>query len=57
MSTPTPGAATRSAAPAPELNPLRAAIAPREAPRPPGAMANALTFGWRALLKIKHVPE
>lgn len=43
--------------PVPELNPLRAAIAPRESPRPPGALSNALTFGWRALLKIKHVPE
>ncbi len=28
-------------------------------PRPPkpSAMANALTFGWRAVLKFKHVPE
>lgn len=26
-------------------------------PRPPGAIANALTFGWRAVLKFKHVPE
>lgn len=40
-----------------ELNPLRAAIAPRERPARPGPIANALTFGWRALLKIKHVPE
>ncbi len=41
----------------PEENPLRSAITPREQPRRPGALANALTFGWRALLKIKHVPE
>ncbi|WP_404934698.1 ABC transporter permease [Nitratireductor sp. L15S-10] len=29
------------------------------APRPPrpSAVANALTFGWRAVLKFKHVPE
>jgi ABC-2 type transport system permease protein len=29
------------------------------APRPPrpGAAANALTFGWRGMLKVKHVPE
>jgi len=40
-----------------ELNPLRAAIAPRQRPARPSALANALTFGWRALLKIKHVPE
>jgi ABC-2 type transport system permease protein len=29
----------------------------RTAPRRPGPWANALAFGWRALLKIKHVPE
>jgi ABC-2 type transport system permease protein len=29
------------------------------APRPPrpGALSASLTFGWRALLKVKHVPE
>lgn len=26
-------------------------------PPQPSAMANALTFGWRAVLKFKHVPE
>ncbi|GGL66549.1 ABC transporter permease [Wenxinia marina] len=26
-------------------------------PAPPGPFANALTFGWRAVLKFKHVPE
>ena len=26
-------------------------------PRPPGAWAASAAFGWRALLKIKHVPE
>jgi ABC-2 type transport system permease protein len=26
-------------------------------PPRPGAVANALTFGWRALLKFKHMPE
>jgi ABC-2 type transport system permease protein len=50
--------ATRTdAAPPTEPNPLRAAIASRERPARPTALANALTFGWRALLKIKHVPE
>src|SRR5690606_3815127 len=41
----------------PEENPLRRAISPRQQPQRPGPLANALTFGWRALLKIKHVPE
>jgi ABC-2 type transport system permease protein len=26
-------------------------------PAPPGPLSASLTFGWRALLKIKHVPE
>jgi daunorubicin/doxorubicin transport system permease protein len=26
-------------------------------PEPPGALAASAAFGWRALLKIKHVPE
>ncbi len=53
MSTPTDAVS----APTHEVNPLRAAIAPRERPQRPGPLANALTFGWRALLRIKHVPE
>lgn len=36
---------------------MRAVLAFRERPDPPGAIANALTFAWRALLKIKHLPE
>lgn len=36
---------------------LRTALASRAAPTPPGALANTLTFAWRALLKIKHTPE
>ncbi|NCT90544.1 ABC transporter permease [Cellulomonas sp. APG4] len=51
------GVATRERAPHTETNPLRAAISRRDQPTPPGPVANALTFGWRALLKIKHVPE
>jgi uncharacterized protein len=32
--------------------------APRRRPAPrPSAFSNALTFGWRAVLKFKHVPE
>lgn len=26
-------------------------------PAPPGPMSNALVFGWRAVLKFRHVPE
>lgn len=33
------------------------AFARVERPAPPGPLANALTFGWRAVLKFKHVPE
>ncbi len=40
-----------------DTNPLRAAIALEERPGSPTPVQNALTFGWRALLKIKHVPE
>ena len=28
-----------------------------ERPAAPGALSNALVFGWRAVLKFKHVPE
>ena len=36
---------------------LRSALADRARPMPPSALSVSLTFGWRALLKIKHVPE
>jgi ABC-2 type transport system permease protein len=36
---------------------LRLALAERSRPPRPGAISASLTFGWRALLKIKHVPE
>jgi ABC-2 type transport system permease protein len=36
---------------------LRAALSTRARPSRPSALATSLTFGWRALLKIKHVPE
>lgn len=35
------------------LNRLR----PVDRPPPPSALSNALVFGWRAVLKFKHVPE
>jgi ABC-2 type transport system permease protein len=36
---------------------LRAALSARARPPRPSALSTSLTFGWRALLKIKHVPE
>jgi ABC-2 type transport system permease protein len=36
---------------------LSQAISRRERPPRASALSNALAFGWRALLKIKHVPE
>jgi ABC-2 type transport system permease protein len=36
---------------------LRSALSDRTRPPRPGALSASLTFGWRALLKIKHVPE
>jgi ABC-2 type transport system permease protein len=36
---------------------MHAALTHRARPAPPGPLSASLTFGWRALLKIKHVPE
>jgi ABC-2 type transport system permease protein len=36
---------------------VRRAIASTERPPRPGPMTTALAFGWRGILKIKHVPE
>jgi ABC-2 type transport system permease protein len=36
---------------------LQAALTSPTRPTPPGPVAATLTFGWRALLKIKHVPQ
>jgi len=36
---------------------VRKAIAGGVRPRPAGARSAALTFGWRSMLKVKHVPE
>jgi ABC-2 type transport system permease protein len=49
----TPALATSAA----EAAALRKALA--STPRPPraGAVSAALTFGWRGMLKVKHVPE
>ena len=36
---------------------IETAVSTGERPAPPNAISASLTFGWRALLKIKHVPE
>ncbi len=36
---------------------VRKAIASTARPPRPGRLATALTFGWRGMLKVKHVPE
>jgi ABC-2 type transport system permease protein len=36
---------------------VRQAIAATDRPPRPGALSTALTFGWRGMLKVKHVPE
>ena len=35
---------------------LRAALSTRTRPPAPGGLAASVSFGWRAMLKIKHVP-
>ncbi|GAA1363337.1 ABC transporter permease [Catellatospora chokoriensis] len=41
----------------PSAETIAAVLAPGEKPRRPGPLSASLTFGWRAMLKIKHVPE
>lgn len=41
----------------PAAETLRAVLSPGERPSPPGPLAASITYGWRAMLKIKHVPE
>jgi ABC-2 type transport system permease protein len=45
------------AAPDADAAAVRKAIAGGERPARPGAVTEALAFGWRGMLKIKHVPE
>jgi ABC-2 type transport system permease protein len=55
MSTTQPETTTR---PAVAANPtLHAALSSSARPPRPGAFSAAKTFGWRGMLKIKHVPE
>ena len=49
---------SRSTVKAPEPGtPGIAALRRVPPPTPPGALSNALVFGWRAILKFRHVPE
>jgi ABC-2 type transport system permease protein len=40
-----------------DANTIAAAIASGPRPKRPGPLSNALTFGWRGMRKIRHVPE
>ncbi|WP_084772835.1 ABC transporter permease [Nonomuraea candida] len=42
---------------APSAGALAAVLAPTARPPRPSAWSASVTFGWRAMLKIKHVPE
>ncbi|MEV6285617.1 ABC transporter permease [Kribbella sp. NPDC051770] len=51
-------ATTAEQAPAPVTeDALRSVLLAGERPSRPGPVRTSLTFGWRAVLKIKHVPE
>ena len=49
--------ATLDLAPAAHPALPRARLGAVARPAPPSALSNALVFGWRAILKFKHVPE
>ncbi|MEU2258985.1 ABC transporter permease [Streptomyces sp. NPDC019645] len=42
---------------APKAEYLAALLVAKERPPRPSALSASMTFGWRAMLKIKHVPE
>ncbi|MBB3083863.1 ABC transporter permease [Geodermatophilus sabuli] len=48
---------TDPAAGAADTAAVRRAIAATARPPRPGPLSTALTFGWRGMLKVKHVPE
>ena len=50
-----PGSTSPGPAPSPVA--LATVLAPSARPPRPNALSASLTFGWRAMLKIKHVPE
>ncbi|MEV0650758.1 ABC transporter permease [Phytomonospora sp. NPDC050363] len=41
----------------PAASALSAVLSADEQPKRPSALSASMTFGWRAMLKIKHVPE
>ncbi len=41
----------------PDIEHIQGAVASGDRPSAPNAFSALLTFGWRALLKIKHLPE
>jgi ABC-2 type transport system permease protein len=49
--------AERTQAERPEAAALRTALASTPRPPRPSALSAALTFGWRGMRKIRHVPE
>jgi len=57
MSTATTEPTTTSTPYTPAAESLGAILAAREQPPRPSAWSASLTFGWRTMLKIKHVPE
>ncbi len=54
--TTTPGTTTPDGA-ALEDGALASALSTSPSPRPPSPLSAVLTFGWRGMLKIRHVPE
>jgi ABC-2 type transport system permease protein len=48
---------TTQALPAADEAAVRKAISSRSRPARPSALSAALSFGWRGMLKVKHVPE
>jgi ABC-2 type transport system permease protein len=49
--------ATRPSPPQPRLEEVYSALASTPRPPKPSPLAQCLAFGWRGMLKIKHVPE
>jgi ABC-2 type transport system permease protein len=57
MTTATVTEPTAAATYVPSAETLGAVLAPGARPPRPSALSASVTFGWRAMLKIKHVPE
>lgn len=57
MTTSTLDTPTEAAAGSLDDSKLRSVLGNRARPDRPGPVSASLTFGWRAMLKIKHVPE